>query len=60
MCSSDSEVDPSPDTDPQNLLNARFGSSVACLGAPDANSESVFVVVGAPYFKSVCSGMFLR
>jgi len=45
-----------PDTDPQNLLNARFGSSVACLGAPDpsdtTDTATMLVVVGAPYYRS--------
>ena len=40
-----------PEGDPQNKQNARFGSSVACLGAPDTSDDTFLVVVGAPYFK---------
>ena len=48
----DSELVPA-DPNPNSLVNARFGSSVACLGSPDTRDSSVLVVVGAPYFKSV-------
>ena len=40
-----------PDGNTEQLKDARFGSSIACLGQPDTKLESTtLVVVGAPHF----------
>ena len=37
---------------PEDNKASRFGSSVACLGRPDASILDTLVVVGAPYYEA--------
>ena len=37
---------------PEDNKASRFGSSVACLGRPDAAILDTLVVVGAPYYEA--------
>ena len=39
-----------PEGQIDEVQDARFGSSVACLGKPDANIKTTLVIIGAPYF----------
>ena len=39
-----------PEGQIDKVENARFGSSVACLGKPDANIKTTLVIIGAPYY----------
>ena len=39
-----------PEGQIDKVQDARFGSSVACLGKPDANIKTTLVIIGAPYY----------